>query len=167
MPQPPATADCALRPLVPADSGWLAAIHAQAFPSPWPVEAFQTLIPDPVRLGWAAVCGDEPAGFIFLQQIGEEAEILTFAVRPDFQSLGIGRALLSHAIAHTGSRGAIRMVLEVEIGNAAALALYRGFGFQEVGRRTGYYTEGPQLRDALILSLDIGKGLGQYRVGTT
>ncbi len=44
------------------------------------------------------------------------------------------------------------MFLEVAAGNAAAIGLYEGAGFQRVGLRRGYYakSEGPA-EDALVL----------------
>ena len=48
--------------------------------------------------------------------------------------------------------GATAMFLEVATGNAAALALYTGAGFVEVGRRRRYYADG---RDALVLRVNL------------
>jgi ribosomal-protein-alanine N-acetyltransferase len=45
---------------------------------------------------------------------------------------------------------ATRLTLEVRAGNRAAQALYRGFGFDVVGRRPHYYTDDGE--DALIMS---------------
>ena len=42
------------------------------------------------------------------------------------------------------------LTLEVRSSNAAAIALYRGFGFREVGRRRNYYDLPKE--DALILT---------------
>ena len=49
-----------------------------------------------------------------------------------------------------------RLFLEVAEDNAAALALYKGMGFQEIGRRKKYYhrPDGPAV-DALNLALDL------------
>ena len=44
------------------------------------------------------------------------------------------------------------MFLEVAIGNAAALALYRREGFIEVGRRRHYYSDSS---DALVLRMNL------------
>jgi len=46
--------------------------------------------------------------------------------------------------------GARLATLEVRAGNTAAQALYRQFGFQEVGRRPKYYTDNRE--DALIMT---------------
>ena len=52
--------------------------------------------------------------------------------------------------------GAERMLLEVEVDNASAIALYDRFGFEPIARRTDYYGPG---RDALVMSRDLGREL--------
>ena len=52
------------------------------------------------------------------------------------------------------ARCGIRLVhLEVEEGNAPALALYRRLGFEEVGRREGYYRKQDGSRVAALTML--------------
>ena len=46
------------------------------------------------------------------------------------------------------------LTLEVRPGNAAAIALYQGFGFKEAGRRKNYYDLPKE--DALILTRVFG-----------
>ena len=52
----------------------------------------------------------------------------------------------------TIARGGKAVFLEVSIGNLAAQALYRRFGFVEVGRRKRYYADSS---DALVLRMKI------------
>ena len=63
-----------------------------------------------------------------------EREILNLAVSPSFRRLGIGSALLTEEL-----RAQADVVLEVRASNLGAQALYRRFGFTEVGRRRDYY----------------------------
>jgi ribosomal protein S18 acetylase RimI-like enzyme len=70
----------------------------------------------------------------------EESEILNLAVSPDFRRLGIGRALVKSLLA--GFSGTV--FLEVRASNEKALLLYKSLGFQEVGRRFGYYEVPPE-----------------------
>jgi ribosomal-protein-alanine N-acetyltransferase len=73
-------------------------------------------------------------GFLVLQDLGEqEAEILNLVVEVDWRRRGVARGLLLHAA------GASTLFLEVRESNAAARAFYRNLGFQENGRRRGYY----------------------------
>jgi ribosomal-protein-alanine N-acetyltransferase len=61
---------------------------------------------------------------------------------------------VARASADAAARGAAALFLEVEAGNDAALALYRGQGFHEAGVRRGYYAGASGAggaRDALVL----------------
>jgi len=69
-----------------------------------------------------------------------EAEILTFAVDPDFRRQGHGRKLLTAVFALLRDAGVESAFLEVRADNHAARALYGSAGFVEAGRRTGYHS---------------------------
>jgi ribosomal-protein-alanine N-acetyltransferase len=84
--------------------------------------------------------------------VAEEAEVLTLAVIPAMRRRGVAAALLRRAMAEAAARGAGALFLEVSTRNAAAQALYRRFGFIEVGRRRRYYPDGS---DALVLRVEL------------
>jgi ribosomal-protein-alanine N-acetyltransferase len=87
----------------------------------------------------------------------DEAWIQNIAVRRDRQRAGVGRALLDDLLAEADRRGATHVLLEVAVDNDPALALYRRYGFVEVGRRRGYYQ--PSNTDALVMRRE-GSGRG-------
>lgn len=81
------------------------------------------------------------AGFLVSRQTFEgseaespEREIVNLAVANLFRRKGIASALLRHELSRRGT-----FFLEVRESNVAARALYRKFGFVEVGRRPYYY----------------------------
>ncbi|MFO0271620.1 MAG: ribosomal protein S18-alanine N-acetyltransferase, partial [Gemmatimonadota bacterium] len=88
-------------------------------------------------------------GFVALRTMADEGEILNVAVAPAARRSGVGRALVRHALASAAAAGAFSVFLEVRPSNAAALTLYRSFGFVEVGRRHRYYRA--PVEDALVL----------------
>jgi ribosomal-protein-alanine N-acetyltransferase len=144
----------AVQQATPLDAGLMAAIHACCFPRPWDEAAMAQFIsgPDCVCL-IASVLDDQEAvaaGLLIARHAADEAEILTFGVAPSCRRMGLGRALLQRAVAVLAAGGVKRLYLEVEDGNEAALALYRGLGAVPVGKRTGYYEHGG---DASIFSL--------------
>lgn len=47
------------------------------------------------------------------------------------------------------------LFLEVDAANEAALLLYRGLGFKEVGKRKGYYSESGGDGTALVMRIDL------------
>lgn len=141
--------------ILPADPGLtpdrLAAIHAEAFASPWSSQAFADL------LGQAGVFAlGDPDGFILIRVVADEAEILTLAVRPSARRGGMGRALTQGATRTSATHGAERLFLEVAEDNTAARGLYDGLGFAVVGRRPAYYAAADGRRiDALLMSLSL------------
>ena len=129
----------------------LAALHAEAFASPWDAQAFTNLLAQP-----GVLLGLDTDGFILIRVVLDEAEILTLAVRPDARRQGLGRRLVERACVAAKAAGAATLFLEVAEDNAAARALYARAGFVEIGRRKAYYP-GPDGRriDALALRRDL------------
>ncbi|MDR0425792.1 MAG: GNAT family N-acetyltransferase [Clostridiales bacterium] len=110
---------------------------------------------DPLGAKKAVFRGDDPAGarknalagYILAEHVLDETNISSIAVEPALWGLGIGTALLGHVIGSERARGAVRILLEVEAQNAAALKLYQSAGFQNIAVRPDYYGRG---RDGLI-----------------
>lgn len=84
-----------------------------------------------------------------LWSILEEAHITILAIHPDYQGQGFGQALLYALLKSAYQRKLEWATLEVRSSNLTAISLYQKFGFQEAGRRRGYYQESGE--DALIL----------------
>lgn len=95
-------------------------------------------------------------GFALAQVAADEAEILSIGVIPSWQRQGVGSKLIQGVKRAAAKSGAKRLYLEVAQSNAAALALYKKAGFDEAGRRKGYYTiAGAASEDAILLSSKI------------
>lgn len=91
-------------------------------------------------------------GFAMSRQVGDEEELLLIAVRPEWRGRGIGAALLTRFIEKATAHGARRLLLEMREGNPAE-KLYRAHGFEEIGRRRGYYNSGHGFRiDAITFA---------------
>ncbi|WP_370154374.1 tRNA (adenosine(37)-N6)-threonylcarbamoyltransferase complex dimerization subunit type 1 TsaB [Ferrovibrio sp.] len=165
-PQPRARLGVTVRPCGVEAAELLAALHAEAFTAQdeqgWSADSIGRLLAMPGALPLLAAAGDQPAGFLLLRLAADEAEIVTLAVRPRLQRLGVARALLQAGLAEAGRRGARQCFLEVADDNTAARAAYAAAGFAEVGRRRDYY-DGKQKnpgdtvkrRDALVLKCTI------------
>lgn len=133
----------------------LAAIHAEAFETPWDAASLSALLASP---GVFVVA--EADGFILIRAVADEAEILTLAVRPPARRGGLGARLVEAAVVRAAALGVERMFLEVAEDNAAARALYARAGFHEAGRRRGYYARADGSReDALVLALNFPRPL--------
>jgi ribosomal-protein-alanine N-acetyltransferase len=110
----------------------------------------------PRRIALVAAEGpdDSPVGFAIASLLPPEAELETVAVAAEGQSQGTGRALLERLLAELWRAGVIEVHLESRVSNQTAMRLYRGLGFAESGRRSGYYAD--PMEDAVVMSLTIG-----------
>ena len=78
-------------------------------------------------------------GYAGLLVMADEGYITNVAVFPEFRRQGVAAKLI--AVFENFARGnkLAFLTLEVRPSNTAAIALYKGFGFEEVGRRKNYY----------------------------
>ena len=121
----------------------LAAVHGSAFARPWSTLDFERLLSERSVLADGLFVGrsNKPSGFVLSRRVSDEAEILSLAVAPDGRGRGYARLLLMHHLQDLSLQGVRAVHLEVEEGNAPALALYRRLGFREIGRRPAYYAK--------------------------
>ena len=101
----------------------------------WDAAEFSALLNNPATF----VTGSANS-FVLMRVILDEAEVLTLATRPQYRRQGLARGALSEAESKAQASGATSVFLEVAEDNAAARALYASCGYQQVGRRPGYYT---------------------------
>jgi ribosomal-protein-alanine N-acetyltransferase len=95
---------------------------------------------------------DWVVGYIGLWLTTTEAHLTTIAVRERLRRQGLGELLLLKAIELAVNKGAQSVSLEVRPANTAARALYRKYGFAEVGVRRGYYYDTGE--DALLMAAE-------------
>lgn len=135
-------------------------LHAENFARAWGAAEIEALIADPACLGHAARAQGWPSridGFILSRIAGDEAEILSVAVRRARQGQGIAGRLLLHHLGALGPRQVRSLFLEVDEANAPALALYRRHGFAKVGERKSYYRRmDGSAANALVMRRDLG-----------
>jgi ribosomal-protein-alanine N-acetyltransferase len=131
----------------------LAALEAEAFgAASWGRNAIEDGVRQlHVRTILATAQGETaPGAFAMWRQIDEEAEILTIGVALRLRRKGAARAMLAHIMDACAERGVERLFLEVDAGNAAAIALYAGLGFERIGARRRYYRNGA---DAAVMRI--------------
>ena len=150
----------AIRPLKATDANAVAAIHAEGFARGWPASDIQRMIIDPAMVGDGATTSRWPgalSGFALSRLAADEAEILSIAVKRSERGKGVAAALMASHLSRVAERGARAIFLEVEDGNAAAIALYRRFGFHDVGRRQAYYRKPDgSAAHAIIMRRELG-----------
>ncbi|MCL2675188.1 MAG: ribosomal protein S18-alanine N-acetyltransferase [Firmicutes bacterium] len=98
---------------------------------------------------FVAEVGESLAGYVAVNVVFEDAELINIVVDKEYRERGIGGALFNTAIDESTNMGAKRILLEVESTNLPALRLYKRFGFVQISVREKYYGE----NDAMIMEL--------------
>ncbi len=125
-------------------------IEQESFRTPWPREAYTHELTENRLAAYIVARADgEIVGYAGMWIILDEAHVTTIAVDPAYRGQHIGERLLVGLIDAALSRDARWMTLEVRKSNATAQALYKKYGFREIGVRKGYYSDNRE--DAIVM----------------
>ena len=94
--------------------------------------------------------GGKVLGYAGLLVMMDEGYITNVAVFPEYRRMGVAAKIIEVYLNFAKANRLAFLTLEVRPSNAAAIALYQRFGFEEVGRRKNYYDLPKE--DALILT---------------
>ena len=97
-------------------------------------------------------------GYAGLIAYDDEAHVATLGVARALQGEGVGSLLLDSLLAEADKRSPV-VLLEVRADNEVAQRLYRRRGFEEIGRRRGYYQ--PSGDDAVVMKRRRVRALGR------
>ncbi|MDL5031401.1 ribosomal protein S18-alanine N-acetyltransferase [Pelomonas sp. APW6] len=105
---------------------------------------------------WLLAEGTTVTGYFLALQGVDEMHLLNISVAPGQQGRGHARAMLDVLCRLCRQAGCLQLWLEVRQSNERARALYRRYGFTEVGQRRAYYPAANGLReDAVLMSLQL------------
>jgi ribosomal-protein-alanine N-acetyltransferase len=90
----------------------------------------------------------ELLAFLVAHNLGPEWELENIVVAPSARRKGLGARLVGELLTHAREAGSEHVFLEVRESNQPARILYEKTGFEETGRRTGYYLSPPE--DAIL-----------------
>jgi [ribosomal protein S18]-alanine N-acetyltransferase len=120
----------------------------------WTAASLKEIIDQNPKYFLIAIRDREIAGFISGRRILEEGEILNLAVQPRTRRNGVAKALLEALLEEFRREEVLQVFLEVRESNEAAIAFYLKSGFQQAGKRPGYYRKPEEA--ALVLNLNLG-----------
>ena len=143
-----------IRPMIMDDIDAIAEMERLVFTLPWSRDAFRRELEENVAARYLVL---EDQGRILayggIWLVIDEAHVTNIAVHPDVRGRGFGERLM-RALMRLASDTCMGMItLEVRRSNAAAQALYRKVGFQDVGYRKRYYQDNQE--DALIMFAEL------------
>lgn len=129
--------------------GQVAALERENFSIPWSENSISRELTNPLSLWVVALDKEKVVGYVGSQSVLGEADMMNLAVDSAYRRLGIGKQLVLSLIEKLEQVDVSKLTLEVRASNIGAIALYKGLGFAEVGRRPNYYSNPKE--DALIL----------------
>ncbi len=140
--------------MMPSDLPAVLAIEQAAYEFPWSRGNFL----DSLHAGYLGrLLYDEHgllAGYLVAMAGVDEMHLLNLTVAPALQHRGHARFMLDSLLAHCRATSAAMLWLEVRVGNQRARALYKRYGYNEIGIRRNYYPTGGGAReDAVVMSI--------------
>lgn len=150
-------AACLVRPARPKDLERILVIDQYRGPGAWTADAYRGFLQDLWGTLALVICPDHDPdlalGFVLARLLVDELEILQIVVEEGWRDRGLGRMLMT-AMAEKGREaGKGSWILEVRENNLPALRLYQAFGFEEIGRRAGYYPDSGE--SAILMRADL------------
>lgn len=131
-------------------------LEKDSFDEPYPQFLIERLlIENPSTFLVATSDSEEVIGYCVASANEELAHLISMAVRREYRRKGIGTMLLSTLSERLKSDGVVKVYLEVNAHNKAAIALYSSFGFVTDGTMEKYYADGSP---ALKMHLDMSAG---------
>ncbi len=91
---------------------------------------------------FVALYGNLVIGYIGLQTLGDDLNLLKIAVLPQYQKLGVGFKLMEMSFEYRNEQNIHDYFLEVREDNKKAIKLYQKFGFKTQSVREKYYDDG-------------------------
>ncbi len=96
-----------------------------------------------------------PDAFLLAWQAADELDVIALGTAVPARRKGLARALIGEMLKCGRTRGVRRVLLEVRASNAAAIQLYRSFGFAVGRTREDYYSNPTE--DGVEMSLEIDR----------
>lgn len=128
-------------------------IENENFSVPWSEMGFFTFLLRDDTLFLIAEEEGKILGYMGIMMVLDEGEITNVSVSKHARRRGVGRTLVAAILQQMKEKGMAVLHLEVRKSNAAAIALYSGFGFVKDGERKKYYEE--PVEDAVLMSCSI------------
>ncbi len=108
----------------------------------WNFEIFQEELGNTNSSYFVLRYEDEIVCFGGIKIIFDEATLMNLVTKKDKRHQGFAKLVLNELFTVAKQKHCSSMTLEVRQKNTYAIALYQQFGFQEVGRRKNYYSNG-------------------------
>ena len=124
-------------------------MEARCFSDPWTEEMLAAVCAYPLYSSFLVENEGKICGYACLIEIpNAEVTVANIAVDAPFRGQGIGKMLMDAMHERAYAIHAEESFLEVRVGNVAAIALYKKYGYEIFGVRAKYYEDG---EDAYVM----------------
>lgn len=128
-------------------------IEKESFLDPWNYKAFENQIKEEKTGIITSKVKDKIVSYVCYYFIIDTVHIVKVAVAEEYRKKGIGSSIIQSLIKKLSLSGAKEFVLEVRSSNLAGRRLYESLGFQILGERKNYYSDGESgIMMSLLLS---------------
>jgi ribosomal-protein-alanine N-acetyltransferase len=141
-----------VRPMHFTDLAAVAAIEQRTFALPWSLGIFSSQLARETGIDLVCEVGGRIVGYVVADMFVDVWHLMNIAVDEPYRRRHIASQLVEAYFAITERHGHRGHTLEVRASNAAAIELYRSFGFVATGVRPGYYSDDRE--DAVIMWKD-------------
>lgn len=117
----------------------------------WTLKQFQSELSSAFSLNLVLISNENIIGYMIIQVIGSEAELLSIAIKREYQKQGSGSFLWQEGVDLLKEKNVQSVFLEVRENNKSAQLFYQKHGFVSCGLRKHYYSNG---ENALLFRLD-------------
>lgn len=139
-----------IRRMTTEDLDGVMEIEVEAFPTPWPREAYEKEITKNDLAYYVVAESDgRIVGYAGLWEVVGEGHITNVAVRKERRGEGISNLLMEALLERVIALHFYGLTLEVRVSNTPARSLYEKFGFESVGVRKSYYSDNGE--DAVVM----------------
>jgi ribosomal-protein-alanine N-acetyltransferase len=128
-----------IRKALPCDASRISELEKEIFSDPWSERSVTDTITLDGAMCYVALTDGEVQAYILGRIIPPEGEIYRIATAPNKRKRGIAYRLLDYAVKCERGRGLEILFLEVRSKNIPAIALYKAYGFRDMGIRKNYY----------------------------
>lgn len=143
--------DVVVRLATVEDYSAIAELEKMCFTHPWSEESVREELENENSRIFVAERGGVVVAYSGMQVAADEGYILNIAVHSALRRRGLGNAVINALIDAAKAEHLSFITLEMRETNLAAAALYTACGFEQVGRRRGYYMQPKE--DAILMTL--------------
>ncbi|MDD4526879.1 MAG: ribosomal protein S18-alanine N-acetyltransferase [Candidatus Margulisbacteria bacterium] len=123
------------------DLAFLERIHQQTIASVWSREDFLNALDKDDKIVSLIIEQGSPVGYIMVDVLPPEAELINIAIGPENQSRGIGSKAMKILMNNLREKKIESIFLEVRA-TSKAVDFYKSNGFEVIGVRKKYYPDG-------------------------